>query len=379
MEYEWIGGPTDASRISKNKTIPTSYIMRIFRSFLFLNDYDDDDAYSEFFKRPLSRDVDNYFNLVKNAAERNNDEAEWMYDLIMRNDGIKLDLKDYSDFDESLEPMFNWVLRLIPIESFLDPLVKNKNLKYMYYYVACALLNKLKTEDEDGFGRFDLENTDQIRLMLSESCRLGFSPAFVKLASLSTSTTKKKLLEHAYKLGDPDAAYILGHFEEASKLGFPLRETYLVNIKDDYVREKLLARTIFLTEEIFFYSLFNDQYKYEYEKKKKKNTYTQKDIYMLYVIGKELDGYDEFWNTQEISNDWFANEAINVYTVVTQRTRSAVLQLTKILQEKRFPRDVIRIITRRVYQERAQDVFLWYINPKLMQKKLERDVKRTKN
>ena len=73
-----------------------------------------------------------------------------------------------------------------------------------------------------------------------------------------------------------------------------------------------------------------------------------------YADGRELDGYEEFWDPGRHPHEsWFPS--IRLYREVTNQYRRAALQVVVALRP-RLGRDVARMIGMMVYRSRSEDI-----------------------
>ena len=79
---------------------------------------------------------------------------------------------------------------------------------------------------------------------------------------------------------------------------------------------------------------------------------------VLCAAGRELEGYDQFWDADKQPHDSFSR-CIDVYLTVTHRARRAALQTVAGLRELGLPRDVAVLIGRAVYATRT-DAWSWW-------------------
>ena len=86
-------------------------------------------------------------------------------------------------------------------------------------------------------------------------------------------------------------------------------------------------------------------------------------LQILFVIGRELDGVDQFWDTnKKISPNW--QQCIDVYVTVTRRARVAALQTVFAIKNfvigcRRIGRDIATLLAKLVYVSREEAV-AWY-------------------
>ena len=82
------------------------------------------------------------------------------------------------------------------------------------------------------------------------------------------------------------------------------------------------------------------------------------DVAVLYAAGRELEGYDQFWDACRHPHDSYLR-CINVFLTVTHRARRAALQTVAGLRELGLPRDVAVLIGKMVYATRT-DAWSWW-------------------
>ena len=83
------------------------------------------------------------------------------------------------------------------------------------------------------------------------------------------------------------------------------------------------------------------------------------DTQLLFVVGRELEGYDQFWDAGRHVSDQVAR-CIDVYLTITHCARVAALQTISSLKQRGIPRDVAVLIGRLVYATR-DDAILWLV------------------
>jgi hypothetical protein len=89
----------------------------------------------------------------------------------------------------------------------------------------------------------------------------------------------------------------------------------------------------------------------------------EEDIQILFVIGRELAGVDQFWDTNKtITPEW--QRCVDVYFVVTHCARVAarytVLAMkTLVVGGRRIGKDVATLLGQKVYATR-QEATAWY-------------------
>ena len=82
------------------------------------------------------------------------------------------------------------------------------------------------------------------------------------------------------------------------------------------------------------------------------------DVAVLCAAGRELEGYDQFWDADRHPRDSYL-QCIDVSLTVTHRARRAALQTVAGLKELGLPRDVAVLIGRMVYTTRT-DAWSWW-------------------
>jgi hypothetical protein len=86
-------------------------------------------------------------------------------------------------------------------------------------------------------------------------------------------------------------------------------------------------------------------------------------LQILFVIGRELDGVDHFWDTnKKLAPDW--QRCVDVYLAVTRRARVAALQTvfamkTFVVGCRPMGRDVATLLAKLVYESR-EEAIAWY-------------------
>ena len=86
-------------------------------------------------------------------------------------------------------------------------------------------------------------------------------------------------------------------------------------------------------------------------------------LQILFVIGRELDGVDHFWDAnKKIAPDW--QRCVEVYLTVTRRARAAALQTVFAMKKfvvgcRRMGRDVATLLAKLVYMSR-EEAIAWY-------------------
>ncbi len=77
----------------------------------------------------------------------------------------------------------------------------------------------------------------------------------------------------------------------------------------------------------------------------------------MFVVGRELESYDQFWDDDKRFPDNLAR-CVDVFLTLTHRARVAALQTVSALPRRGLPRDVAVLIARSVYATR-EDAFAW--------------------
>ncbi len=86
-------------------------------------------------------------------------------------------------------------------------------------------------------------------------------------------------------------------------------------------------------------------------------------LQILFVIGRELDGVDQFWDAnKKILRNW--QQCVDVYLNVTRRARVAALQTVFAMKNfvigcRRIGRDIATLLAKLVYLSREEAV-AWY-------------------
>jgi hypothetical protein len=82
------------------------------------------------------------------------------------------------------------------------------------------------------------------------------------------------------------------------------------------------------------------------------------DVQLLFVIGREIDGVEQFWDGNMPLNAEL-EKCVDVYLIAVHRARQAALQAIVLLRHMVY-KDVAVLIAKRVYQTRSE-AFMWYM------------------
>jgi hypothetical protein len=260
--------------------------------------------------------------LASAAARGNNEESGWLLDK----------LHNIPEFGEDLKAKWRWVAEIMATED--SPRAQ--------YYQGVAL--------------WQLDEDDASLNLLRQSAEAGFAPAMSYLGSVVEDEEEKMAwFRKAAELNDPDGLYELarhvevGRFEllcEAAARGhagsmYRLANTFLDRLSPVEVTTLGARHVIYSGNWTFAGPTIEDA----------------KDVSALYAAGRELDGYDQFWDTDEHPHESLL-KCVEIYHIITRRARRAALACVLVLKSC-LCRDVARIIAKLVYDSRF-DAKKWY-------------------
>lgn len=88
-------------------------------------------------------------------------------------------------------------------------------------------------------------------------------------------------------------------------------------------------------------------------------TASGRDVQVAYNVGRELEGFEQFWDAGRTLDDQF-QPCVNLYKSILQRARSAALQTAVVLREVGLARDVALLIARFVFESRDTEAAVWF-------------------
>jgi hypothetical protein len=243
-----------------------------------------------------------FITVVQSAARC--EEGAWLLDKIGGSGG------DYGGNDSTVFKKCMWVYCVM----------ENDNSPRAKYYQGRALVRANR-----GF---------------SQSAEAGFVPAMVFSAAKSL---------RGDKFNDPDALYWcrrpeneIDYLSRAAAQGHV--QSIIVLSRRMCVRKDallLMARYVFLTA--------------DWEKYGKDYTDVVED---QFIIGRELQGYEEFWDENRHPGPWFIR-CIDVYLSVTKKARLAALCTVWALHHGCSGKDVAKFIGKLVYGTRLANPDVW--------------------
>jgi len=312
------------SRRPKLDSIPDDWLLRMARESLFGLD-----------------SVGHAMKLLGTVAARGNEEAAWLLDVIRR---YHYFCKNKSD----------WLAEIMAREE--GPRAQ--------YYRGRALVQLKGTNDVHALS------------LLRESAESGFAAAMALLGlclriQLSDDEGTAWLRQAANR-NDPDALHWVGDsnasrrfelWEAAAKRGHPESMWYLTEFGPQRFSPvdivTLQARSVVISRGTIY---------------GRESIVNQTDAPLMYIIGRELEGYDQLWDMEHKGDfsEWMDGApfrrqylaqkfvpCIDLFLTVSHRARVAALQtIVVLIRHYGFPRDLAVLIARRVYQTREEAV-LW--------------------
>lgn len=295
-----------SSRMDKLKSIPPDHLLLMARGWIFDYNY--------------NKSVAHVTNVLE-AAAKGSEESDWLLDKLRSKCEIP-------KFNDNLHFNWTWLAEIMSTED-------SPRAKY-YRGVSLWLLG---------------DSEDNVMELMRQSAEAGFAPA---MSWLGDKDDDSEWLCKAVELKDPDGIYALAHddmdFEllcEAAALG-NTDSMYLLarNFQD---RLSHIEIATFEARRILYGGWGNCK------------MVNSKDIDVVYVTGRELEGYEQFWDKYNYLDESYLR-CIDVYLTVMHRARQAALQTVTGLG--RFVgRDVARLIGKMVYNTRESDSDAWWWHP----------------
>jgi len=310
------------SRRPKLDTIPADWLLLVAREWAS-GDYNDNQSAAHVTK------------VLESAASRGNEEAGWLLAVMTRNGPIPNVTAHSHDYSE-------WLAKIMTAEE--GPRAQ--------YYRGRELARLPEPQIHD--------DVDALLLCSAES---GFAPAMAELIYSRFDESGMKWLKMAAERNDPYGLFRLGElaaagetsrrfqlWEAAAKLGHALSMSRLTHFFLGVAGLDwaiLRARYILLTADQHSMDGLDHVFYHE-----------NADVQLMFVVGRELEGYDQFWDEGRRLEAHF-ERCIDLFLTVSHRARLAALQTMAMLRRHHgFPRDVAMLIARRVYQTR-DDASVW--------------------
>jgi hypothetical protein len=318
-------------------TIPAAHLLLVARKWLF---YGDENESSQ-----------HVFKVLESAA--------------------RLDRTDYSE--EAA-----WLLKKMQntpkisnsgAKKWLAEITKGDDSVWAKYYQGTAML-------------LSWAGGDAAEKQLRKAIEAGFAPAMSILGEAISlyepeNEEGSRLLHRAVELGDPDGMYCLSALpnidlerrfsllKTAAEVHGHLDSMFLLTSSgySDYshflspIEEAVFAAryTLLSGSNRYYLDVVSDAIR---QLDANWNGIDSGAFQMLYVSGRELQGYHEFWdNGRHPKMDYC--RCIDIYERVVQRARTAALQTILCLRSI-VGKDVACLIGKTIYQRRETDAIAWY-------------------
>jgi len=309
-----------ASRKPKLDTIPTDWLVLVARDWLFSRGAGN-----------CNSSVAHVTKVLDSAAARGNEEAAWLQRVMANIPEFGL----WSKKNEEAKCV--WLMERL----------KTENGPRAQYYRGVASLFL------DGLS------------LLRQSAENGFIPAMAEFGWRMMDTQPQEALNWLRKAAErnnPEGLFWLGelqvddverlkllraaaqqgHVEAMQRLGWSFLKSYVPALEAAVISARYVLLTGDFDEDISGIDPLEHA----------------DDIQLMFVVGRELEGYDQFWDEGRHLVKNLAR-CIHVYLTVSHRARCAALQTISALKQHMFPRDMAVLIAQYVYLTR-EDAIAWF-------------------
>jgi hypothetical protein len=305
------------SRIDKLRSIPPDHLLLIAREWVLCGD----DTWNT---------STAHVTKVLEAAKDVSEESGWLLDKL-RSKG------DIPEFGDDEDAKLRWVAEIMATD----------NSPRAQYYRGRALW-ELGDDDDDCLK------------LLRQSADAGFAPAMSELGSNFEDEEGLAWLQRAGALNDPEALREMALRSTDRKRFELLSEAASRGHADSmYLLASEFADRLTTVETATFdarYILYTCDLTHEIRSVVE---YAGGDLAVLYAVGRELEGYEQFWDTDKHPHGVYL-PCIDVYLTVMHRARQAALQAVTGLRQYLGGRDVARLIGKIVYGTRQSDAHEWW-------------------
>jgi hypothetical protein len=299
------------SRIDKLRSIPPDHLLLMAREWVFGDDNNNTSTA--------------HVTKVLEAA-RGSEESGWLLDKL-RSKG------DIPEFGDDWKAKWRWVAEIMATED---------SPRANYYRGA-----SLRGLDDSGTGM----------KLLRQSAEAGFAPAMVWLGIELENEEGMAWIQRAAALNDPEALREMSfrftdrkRFEllsDAASRGHADSIYRLANWVSD--RSSPVEAATFGAR----YILYTCDLTHEI-----RSVVESSDLAVVYAAGRELEGYEQFWDTDSHPHDVYLH-CIDAYLTIMHSARQAALQTIAGLKQY-LGRDVARLIGKMVYDTRQSDASEWW-------------------
>ena len=298
------GADERSSRIDKLKSIPPGHLLLMARGWLFGHNN--------------NKSVAHVTNVLE-AAARGSEESDWLLDKLRSKGEIP---KFHANWHE------NW--------SWLAEIMSTEDSPRAKYYRGVSLWMI-------GYSGYDWMEP------MRQSAEAGFAPA---MSWLGDKDDDNKWLCKAVELKDPDGLYQLAYDGDKREFELLCEAAARGNTDSMYLLARNFPDRLSPVEAATFEArrILYDGFGHDKA--------SLKDLDVVYVTGRELEGYERFWDKRNYLDNSYLH-CIDVYLTVMHRARQAALQTVTGL--RRFVgRDVARLIGKMVYNTRQSDSYVWW-------------------
>lgn len=340
-------------RKAKLDSISTETLILMVRDWLFKND-----------------DVTHgtYLTMVlRAAAKRNNPEAKWLLSVLRKpaTNGSKKArwlLGAHNSGIRIPEQYFMTGFRAVWLAKILRKCQDCSQPILLQYYLGRALTY----DDSSSIMGIDL---------LRQAAKSGFTPAMAELGSGLSQISYDETadwLQKAVDLNDPDALYYATIHNNLKQVDWWREAANRGQLNSMFSLGLLSAGLISTLETVKFSARYiclkSSSYRIIQDielafKRVRFSEMSGEDIKMLFVAGRELQGYEEFWNTG-LQLPKRLTKCIDLYLNLCHVVRLAAIHTVLASYHGGFPRDIAKLLGQYVYRTR-HDVPVWYANIKM--------------
>jgi TPR repeat protein len=295
-----------ASRYDKLLSIPVDHLLLMARHWVF------DGANYNTSEAHLTK-------VLEAASKGGNNESSWLLDK----------LRPVPKFDKNMVAKLEWLTEIMATEADSNPQAQ--------YYRGRALMG---LGDRDGTGW----------KLLRQSAEAGFAPAMSWLGTVVYDKEERLMwLLKASELNDPEGMFWLsdcvkeGRFELLCKAVAHGYAGSMYRLAEELSDRLSLVEVAYYSARYILYSGIITHAAAELD---------TNNLAVMYVAGRELEGYDQFWDADRHPHGLYLR-CIDVYLTIMHRARRAALQV--VLGLRRYVgRDIARLIGQMVYSTRTE-------------------------
>lgn len=279
--------------------------------------------------------------LLRHAAGRGCEEAAWLLGLLTSEGGVP-------HFGRDRAARARWLARRVGEDSARGA-----------YYGGLAV------------GSSDpAAGVELLRQAALRGCVPAMSALGAALLELKAEAEGRAWLRRAADASDPDGLALAARYVERSPdvaLGLYQRAAALGSLhgvfeyarwaKDKTERAMLWGRWVLLSGGSYWDAREVEEVLWRLSEG---HAVDRHDVQLVFVSGRELEGYEQFWDDDGRRITSGQATCVDVYLMVTYRARRAALQVLAGLRQRGFPREIAGLIGRCVYDTRREDAFAWF-------------------